>query len=453
MKRVIQVAVAAAVAVVAWAFWRGASAPTGGAAFGPAEGEPSVAVEAVSAPRAPVHRALGRGSEDSPLPSGPAPPPPTEPAPVAADAAAQSDRIPGEYVLSFYSWRESDAFVRAAREQGIEILDRMALGNAVRVRAGDEALLKRLAAGVSRPSRFDYNYYVRLPPPPSGDDKRAPESGYLGFGPNALPWMGVGFGSPDWGKGVKVAILDTAIQRHPALSETSVSRLEIDGGMNGDSGPGSAHGTAVASIIIGETEGLHGIAPSAEIVGIPVASGDGTGDTFTLARGIVEAVTVGASVINLSLGSYGDSAVLQDAVDYALRNGAAVVASTGNDAVLGVMYPARYDGVIAVGAVDAEYRHVYFSNRGDEVDLTAPGIAVSAAAPNGSVGLFSGTSAAAPVVSGALAALLSENPGMSPPEAADLLMLSADDRGEPGRDEEYGNGVLNLGRAMDRRIE
>jgi len=451
MKRLVLIIFVLVVALAVWVLrWRESSEPAV-----PAPGanvkwsDPDVPIRAPQG----VIRPGSRAPLASPPSARPLPPPQGPEAPQLPSGSTQKDRIPGEYVLGFFSWQESDAFARAAAEQGIEILDRMALGNTLRIRTTDEALLSRLIAEVSRPSHFDYNYYVRLPPPPPMDDKRAPESGYMGFGPNALTWLGVGLENADWGKGVRVAVLDTAVQRHSALPEDVVSRFEVDGGMTAAGGGGSGHGTAVASIIVGEAAGLRGIAPAAEIVSIPVVSAEGKGDAFTLARGVVEAVTLGASVINLSLGSYGDSEILYDAVDYALRNDVAVVASTGNDALRGVMYPARYEGVIAVGAVDAEYQHVYFSNRGDEVDLTAPGIAVTAAGPDNQVGLFSGTSAATPFVSGALAAVLSGNPGMSPSEAAELLIVNAEDRGAPGRDEEYGAGVLDLRRVMEQGAE
>jgi subtilisin family serine protease len=115
-----------------------------------------------------------------------------------------------------------------------------------------------------------------------------------------------------------------------------------------------------------------------------------------------------------------------------------------------VLYPAAYDGVVAVSAVDAASRHLYFANRGEPVDLAAPGIGVAAASTNNEVGAFSGTSAAAPFVSGALAALLAANPGLSGAEAVALLARYSDDMGAPGRDAEYGAGVLDLRRVLNR---
>ena len=111
-----------------------------------------------------------------------------------------------------------------------------------------------------------------------------------------------------------------------------------------------------------------------------------------------------------------------------------IVAAAGNDAVEGVTYPAKYEGVIGVSSVDATGKHLYFSNRGEEVDLAAPGIGVTAAWTGNSFIDFSGTSASAPFVSGTLAMLLSENPALRPTEAVEIISSYANDAGFPGRD-------------------
>jgi hypothetical protein len=205
----------------------------------------------------------------------------------------------------------------------------------------------------------------------------------------------------------------------------------------------------VTSLLVGEADGLTGIAPASEILSVPVMSGDGSGSTFALARGIVEAVDRGADVLNICISSFGDCIALREAVAYALARDVAVVAAAGNDAVSGVSYPARYDGVVAVAAVDASGRHLYFSNRGPEVDVAAPGYRVSSAWSDDNLILFTGTSAATPLVSGTLAALLAAEPGRRAEEAVEMLLRYTDDAGAPGKDEEYGQGILNLGRIED----
>ena len=186
------------------------------------------------------------------------------------------------------------------------------------------------------------------------------------------------------------------------------------------------------------------MAPGTSLLSIRVAGGDGVGDSFTVAQGIVQAVNQGAQIINLSMGSQGDSFILHEAVNYALGKGVLIIASTGNDAVEGVDYPARYEGVVAVTGVDASGRHLYFANRGAEVTLSAPGYEVNAAWTQNQVVLVTGTSAAAPFVAGAVAAVMSANPGMTAADALAVLVKASKDAGTPGRDKEYGYGFLNL---------
>jgi len=358
------------------------------------------------------------------------------------------DAIPGEYVLSFYSAADRDAFVELAAELGLDVLDRIALGFSVRVRASRELLDRALARG-PMPTELDANYTIRRPERPLLDVRRANRS-YQGFGPNAVAWLGVPRDNRAWGRGVTVAVLDTGVNPHPALEGAAVTRLDLLDGDGGDPSAATAHGTAVASVIAGQRMDVAGIAPAAEILSVRVIGEDGTGDTFTVARGILAAVERGASVINISLGSRGDSALLQSAIAYALSRGAVVVASTGNDGSLGVSYPAAYPEVVAVPAVDAHGQHLYFSNRGEAVDLAAPGLNLAAAWTGGDVAAFSGTSAAAPLVSGAVAALLSLDPALGAAGATAVLEAYADDAGAPGRDPEVGAGIINMRRVLER---
>lgn len=340
-------------------------------------------------------------------------------------AIEQRDMIPGEYVFSFYSKAERDAFVSHARARGMVILGLMDFGNSVRIGNASDSQLAAVLRNSPEPVSSSRNYYVREPEPVKGEDPRAAQNEYVGFGDKALEWLGVPEDNKSWGKGINIAVLD--------------------------SGAGS-HGTAVASLISGRGDEVRGMAPAANLLNLAVLEEGGTGNTFALAAAIVEVVDAGGKVVNLSLGTYGDSYLLADAVAYAAEKGAVIVASTGNDAVEGVVYPAAYDSVIAVGAVDGTGQHVYFSNRGEEVDLVAPGVAVDAATPDGGKTDFSGTSASAPYVSGAIASLLSQDSSMTVDEAVDILVANADDRGAPGPDDEYGNGVLNMERVENRDV-
>ena len=362
----------------------------------------------------------------------------------------EKDTIPGEYVLSFVSREERDAFAALAEGKGCKVVQLMDFGNALRLRTGSRKVLDELLADGPEPSEWSSNCFVRYPDVVPREPL-PPEADYTPFGDLALRWLGITGDNGPWGKGVTVAVMDTGVGRHPSLDERAV--FQVDLLEPGGRGVGeSAHGTAVASLIAGADESITGVSPSAKLLSFRVLDDEGVGDTFTLAQGIVDAVDRGASVINMCLGTYGDSHILREAVDYALEAGVALVGAAGNDAVAGVVYPARYDGVLSVAAVDGMQRHLYFSNRGEEIDLAAPGMGVNAAGPDDSTILFSGTSAAVPFVSGAIAWLLSENPNMKPQNAADLLLQYANDAGAPGTDDRFGDGILSIERVANRDV-
>ena len=350
------------------------------------------------------------------------------------------DVVPGEYILRFFNTADLEKFIRLLEARGGHVLDRGVLGDTVRIRLDDARMLDPLMREGPTPVEFAYNIYVRAPPV-EFRDPRSPEGGYVAFGSRAMEWLGAPEDRSNWGRGVLVAVLDSGVIENPALWANGVERINLLKG----AGP-AEHGTEVAAIIAGVGADVQGVSPQARLLSIQVLNAEGVGDVFTLARGIVTAVDQGAQVINLSLGSFEGGFILRDAVDYARHRGVVVVAASGNEAVEGLLYPAAYDDVIAVGAVDAAGRQTYFSNRGTALDITAPGVGVATAAPLPDGGLFSGTSASTPFVSGAIAYLFSKTPGLSLVEVTQILRQCSDDGGAPGWDPEYGYGMLNLRR-------
>ncbi len=362
-------------------------------------------------------------------------------APASAGALAE-DAIAGEYVLTFFNARDREAFETLAARHGVRILDRLAIAHALRIAVPDAATLRTLLKSAPAPLTLLPNIHVRLPPLPEGPAAEAPATPYASFGTAALDWLGVPNPGDEWGSGIRIAVLDTGI---PAGFDGRVTtRMDLTG-----EGLGQAtHGGAVASLI----NGSQGMVPGAELLDIKILPDSGTGDAFTLAKGIIEAVDRGADVINISAGTRGDSEILQEAVGYALERNVLLVAAAGNDGLSGVAYPAGYDGVVAVGGVDANGRHLYFSNTGVAVDLSAPGVgvAVPATGTDGSLAAFSGTSAATPFVSAAAALLLAESPALTPAESLALLQHYSNDTGAPGTDEATGAGMLDAGRLLAR---
>ena len=207
----------------------------------------------------------------------------------------------------------------------------------------------------------------------------------------------------------------------------------------------------MASLLVADDRELSGLAPSIELLSIPVLDANGEGSAFDLAKGIIAAVDAGANVISMSLGSYTNSALLKAAVDYAAAAGVVLVGAAGNDGVNQVLYPAAYDNVIAVGAVDANANAAGFSNTGGEISLAAPGVGINSAWTEGSgIASFSGTSAAVPCVVGVIANILSDYGGaLTPAEAAEHVVNYTTDNGAPNKDETYGQGVLDYSRAAE----
>jgi subtilisin family serine protease len=173
-------------------------------------------------------------------------------------------------------------------------------------------------------------------------------------------------------------------------------------------------------------------------------------DLFTVSRAILAAVDAGAQIVNISLGGYATGPVLDAAIEHATRNGALIVAAAGNDQAAQLAWPAADPRVVSVGAVDRLEQQVSFSNSSEQLQLTAPGYGVQTAWLDGQRVQVSGTSASAPVVAGAIAAVMSQFPGMSARQAADLLERTANDGGAPGTDPAYGRGILNLATALNR---
>jgi len=360
----------------------------------------------------------------------------------ASDRVPAADEIAGEYVLTFFNARDREAFEALAVRLGIRILDRLAVANALRIGVADAATLRALLKSAPTPLTLLPNIHVRLPPLPEGHAAVAPATPYTGFGTGTLAWLGVPDPRPEWGSGIRIAVLDTGIPS--GFDGLVATRLDLTGEGLGE----ATHGGAVASLI----NGLQGMAPGAELIDIKVLPDSGTGDAFTLAKGIIEAVDLGARVINISAGTRGDSEILLSAVDYANEREVLLVAAAGNDGLPEVSYPAGYDGVVAVGGVDATGRHLYFSNTGTTLDLSAPGIgiAVPSTGTDGSLSAFSGTSAATPFVSAAAALLLAESPALTPDETLTLLQRHSNDTDAPGTDEATGAGMLDAGRLLAR---
>lgn len=221
------------------------------------------------------------------------------------------------------------------------------------------------------------------------------------------------------------------------------------------------HGTHVAGIIAAQANndiGIAGVAPNAKILPIRVLDAYGDGSETDVALAIRYAVDVGARVINLSLGGVGQSVQLQTAIQYAADRNVLVVAAAGNAGPnAGVTYPAGNDLTLAVTATDQTMTSPSFAQRGSYIDITAPGIGICSTVRIGSRAdssrncaaagepyvTMSGTSMAAAFISGVAALIIAANPTLTAIQVRELIVATATDIGEPGRDDTFGAGLVN----------
>ncbi|WP_433791319.1 S8 family peptidase [Actinoplanes sp. CA-252034] len=263
------------------------------------------------------------------------------------------------------------------------------------------------------------------------------------------------------GADVVVAVIDTGVDgNHPDLAGNVLSGYDaIDDTEGGDS-DGNGHGTHVAgtvAAVTGNGEGIAGVAPDAKVLPVKVLDADGSGWSSDTAEGIVWATDHGAQVINMSLGSNSSTDAEKAAVGYAIENGVTVVAAAGNEREEGspTSYPAAYDGVIAVAATDADDEVAEYSNRGDYVDVAAPGSGILSTYPadlteDGSeYAELNGTSMASPHVAAVAALIKASAPDITPQGIQNALEESAVDLGEDGFDPDFGHGRVDAAAAVE----
>lgn len=283
---------------------------------------------------------------------------------------------------------------------------------------------------------------------------------------NAAAWTKLDLGSaqklaPTLGTGVRVAVLDTGVDSdHPAFG----GKIDVGSGWDyvgndglpqeenwATSGYSKAfgHGTAVTGVILQ-------VAPNAIIMPYRVLNPNGAGRLSNIIMAVNDAVKHSAKVINMSLGTNSPSPALNTAISSAIKSGAMVVSSSGNSGDDNVTYPARYStdmqtllggGLISVASVSSTDKKSSFSTCGLSIDLLAPGEAVATTFPNTQVTRATGTSFAAPMVSGAVA--LAMGSGRTDPIALyKAIKLSATAPTDTLYQNLLGSGTLNIGKLM-----
>jgi subtilisin family serine protease len=271
------------------------------------------------------------------------------------------------------------------------------------------------------------------------------------------------------GKGVVVAVLDTGVDyNHPDLKDN------IWTNPNNDAAQGYAddihgwnfvdnnnnvldtsqigHGTHVAGTIAGENNGfgVTGIAYDAKIMPVKVLDNSGTGSYTNITKGIYYAVDHGANVINLSLGGSYPNNSLNSALQYASSKDVTVVMAAGNDSATQPDYPARYakNWGIAVGAVDQNKNIADFSDYAGSSQLayvTAPGVNIYSTIPGNKYTTYSGTSMAAPHVTGVVALMLSANHNLTDAQVRQIITQTA---GNPAKSTTFTSTTSSTTKSM-----
>ena len=363
---------------------------------------------------------------------------------VPALAAAAT---PERYIVTFDSADHAAAAKQIAKLGGTKVKDLWIIDGAVFKLPSKAAAGKvRALAGVKTVELDVVQYAYKGKPVPVQPDETRP------WGVDKIdaelvwvaPWNYLG-------KDIKVGIIDTGIDMtHPDLRDNiqgGVSCVSYTTSFNDDNGHGSHVAGTVAAV---DNEiGVIGVAPEASLYGIKVLNRAGRGYTSDIIEGMEWAVREGMDVINMSLGGSTPVEAYEIATNAVLDAGVVMVCSAGNsgpdEGTVG--YPAAYDGVIAVAATDSSDVVASFSSRGPEVDVAAPGVNIFSTTKSGGYATMSGTSMAAPHVTGTVALmLLSPDPDgngtWTPAEALLQLEDTALDLGYPGWDSAYGFGRI-----------
>jgi len=285
--------------------------------------------------------------------------------------------------------------------------------------------------------------------------------------------------NPSLGLGIIVAVVDTGIyDNHPDFAGTNIlTNSDWDFVDNDDDtrptrncgNSAEYHGTFVAGIIgatKNNTIGVAGIGPF-DILPVRVLNHCGSGSSSAVANGILWAKNHGASVINLSLGSSVPSTTILNAVNAAHVDGVVLVAASGNDGNTDVLYPAGFVNVISVGATTTSNNRASYSQYGPTLELVAPGGSSGACSSSGTPYIVStgvgksgsstyftylcgtGTSFAAPHVSGVAGLVKAANPLATNEEIRLHLQQTSQDLGPCGYDVEFGHGLVRADTALN----
>lgn len=260
------------------------------------------------------------------------------------------------------------------------------------------------------------------------------------------------------GENILIGVIDSGVSKHKDITKNLMQGYNVTDDST-DTTDSTGHGTFVSGIIAAQANNSFacaGLAYNAKIVPLKCFEG-ATTQTSYLVSAIYKAVdTYNCKIINISAGTSKPSQSLQEAVEYATDKGTIIVAASGNHGnkdqngkviINTPNYPAAYDCVVSVGAVDENNNIASFSNYDEYVTVVAPGkdvISLYIENDESLAAYSDGTSFAAPFVTAAAAICLNMSPNITPAEFIEILKQTSTDLGETGRDDFYGYGLLNM---------
>ncbi|MEC0230339.1 S8 family peptidase [Paenibacillus alba] len=252
-------------------------------------------------------------------------------------------------------------------------------------------------------------------------------------------------------KDVVIAVVDTGVDlQHPDLKGQLLPGYNVikdNDNPQDDVGHGT-HVTGVIAALVNNNLGVAGMTWYNKVLPVKVLDQTGAGSTYSVAQGIIWAADHGAKVMNLSLGNYADSGFLHDAIKYAYDKDIALIAASGNDNTERPGYPAAYPEVFAVAASDSQNQKASFSNYGDYIGVTAPGVSIASTYPDNQYAALSGTSMASPHVTALAALIRSTNPNLKNTDVYQIMRDSARDLGTKGFDKYFGYGLIDVAKAI-----
>lgn len=270
----------------------------------------------------------------------------------------------------------------------------------------------------------EYEQLYRLASTAPDDPEWSSQAGFKYIGLDTL-WE-----SYTGDKTIKIGVVDSGLKMaHPDFAGKVLPGRDF---VNNDNDPfdDNGHGTATAmtaAALGGNKIGTAGVCWKCSVLPVKVMSGSGFGISTAIANGIRYAADNGAAVINMSIGTGGQTQLEKDAVTYAASKGALLVASAGNNNSESLNYPAAYPEVLSVAATEeASDKRAYYSSFGNTVDIAAPGTVIAADHPDANqYKAWMGTSFSTPTVAGFAGLLLSAFPEATNAEIIEAMTKTA----------------------------